>query len=651
MFKLARVLLLVAGNAFALTGVAVETTVGDEVPLMPARLGYVDGDVSFRRGDGDWNRALLNTPLVPADVVATGADGHAEIQVSARGFVRLAPLATVTLVEQSVGRFRFGLADGTVSVDVREPAEPLELELFTQFGAVYVREPGYYRFTVSPGAVQIAVQTGRARIARADGAVLELGAAQQAMLTDASANIGRTIGGADAWDDWNRARTDTLVAASSNRYLPDGAYGAQALDEYGDWRQDTTYGAVWYPRDVAPDWAPYTYGTWIDDPYYGRSWVDYSPWGWAPFHYGRWVRTYGRWAWCPQAPFASPYYAPALVRFPGGWSTGGWVVLGWHDRPDPWWRRWREDRDHGHRGGHDGRGHDGRGHDGRGHDGRGHDGRGHDGRGHDGQGGVHAGGTPRYDGHGNDPRVVTGPTPAPRTAAPTILVEPGTRRAIELLRGPVPDAATTAVPAARHGPTRSVRTPPPAAPPPVYRAAAPDPTPRGTLLEPGTRRAIERMQGPVPAFATTAPAGNPATPAPAPRAADRYSGTRAAPLPAAAPYPTFQRRTAASPARTIAVEAGTSRAVERMGGSATSYTPPARAATFSSRGAEATRAETLADTEDAGRSRNPAANRSRNRSRDDGGGAGQLRGGAAALAPVAPGSGLRAMTGRSRFGR
>src|SRR5207253_4876407 len=64
---------------------------------------------------------------------------------------------------------------------------------------------------------------------------------------------------------------------------------ADELDRDGSWRDDPSYGPVWAPAAVPPEWAPYSTGRWMWDPYYGWTWVDDAPWGWAPFHYGRWV--------------------------------------------------------------------------------------------------------------------------------------------------------------------------------------------------------------------------------------------------------------------------------------------------------------------------------------------------------------------------
>ena len=54
---------------------------------------------------------------------------------------------------------------------------------------------------------------------------------------------------------------------------------------------------------------------------WGPTWVDYAPWGYAPFHYGRWAYIGGRWGWCPGSYVARPLWAPALVGWDGG---SGW---------------------------------------------------------------------------------------------------------------------------------------------------------------------------------------------------------------------------------------------------------------------------------------------------------------------------------------
>src|SRR6185295_3262303 len=72
-----------------------------------------------------------------------------------------------------------------------------------------------------------------------------------------------------------------------------------ALDNYGTWEDDGTYGTVWYPSRtvVGNDFAPYvTAGHWVYEDEY--IWVSDYDWGWVLFHYGRWVWTESQgWVW------------------------------------------------------------------------------------------------------------------------------------------------------------------------------------------------------------------------------------------------------------------------------------------------------------------------------------------------------------------
>src|SRR5437667_71292 len=146
------------------------------------------------------------------------------------------------------------------------------------------------------------------------------------------------------------ASSHSRPATSSSRSRPDvprDVAGVDDLDRYGDWRDTARYGHVWVPRDVSPEWAPYSTGRWQWDPYYDWTWVDDAPWGWAPYHYGRWCWNDGYWGWAPGPVVVAPVYAPALVAFfgGGGVSVGigvgvpavSWVALGWGEPVVPWW--------------------------------------------------------------------------------------------------------------------------------------------------------------------------------------------------------------------------------------------------------------------------------------------------------------------------
>jgi hypothetical protein len=125
----------------------------------------------------------------------------------------------------------------------------------------------------------------------------------------------------------------------SARYVPRETVGYQQLDTYGSWSQDPAYGAVWMPREVPAQWAPYRDGHWAWVSPWGWTWVDDAPWGFAPFHYGRWAQIGPRWAWVPGRLAPRPVYAPALVAFVGGGSGGvSWnISIGGAARPGVGW--------------------------------------------------------------------------------------------------------------------------------------------------------------------------------------------------------------------------------------------------------------------------------------------------------------------------
>lgn len=99
-----------------------------------------------------------------------------------------------------------------------------------------------------------------------------------------------------------------------------------ALEPYGAWTDDSTYGTVWVPSPtvVGADFHPYvTAGHWV----YDDDWVwasDYD-WGWAPFHYGRWMWIEGRgWAWIPGRGYRGAW---VMWGVDDGYSYIGWAPM------------------------------------------------------------------------------------------------------------------------------------------------------------------------------------------------------------------------------------------------------------------------------------------------------------------------------------
>jgi hypothetical protein len=82
----------------------------------------------------------------------------------------------------------------------------------------------------------------------------------------------------------------------------------ETLAPLGDTVQVQGLGEVWKPRDVAPDWQPYSVGRWIFNEKVGWYFQSDEPWAEITFHYGRWYDDpeHG-WVWVAGTEWASAW--------------------------------------------------------------------------------------------------------------------------------------------------------------------------------------------------------------------------------------------------------------------------------------------------------------------------------------------------------
>ena len=318
----------------------------------PPRIGMVSGTASFwRPGAENWSPAQVNMPLAAGDALYTAAAATLEVQIGPRAYVRMSQNAMLTLLGNEPELQQFKMTSGIAAFDLRSLLAGRSVELDTPSGAFNIDSAGYYRIEITATTTRFIVRrAGEATVTLSDGSSRLIAPSQEAVIE--AGNLGNVetyvAPDADAWDEWNYARTDNLIDAISNRYVSPEMYGTDDLDHNGNWRVTPDYGPVWVPDRMAPDWAPYSSGSWVWDPVYAWTWVDTAPWGWAPYHYGRWVNLDGYWAWAPGPRHHHPAYAPALVAFfnadgPAQAGFGGpgvgWVALSWGEPVRPWWGR------------------------------------------------------------------------------------------------------------------------------------------------------------------------------------------------------------------------------------------------------------------------------------------------------------------------
>jgi len=310
-------------------------------PTRVARISFVDGSVSLQPGgQGDWGSAAKNRPMTIGDKIWVDKDSRAELQAGPAA-MHLGSMTALSFLNLDQGITQMRLAEGSITFRVSELRQGDVYEVDAPNLAFIVKEAGAFRIDVNENgdSARVTVIRGEGEVT-AGGKTYEVHPGERAEFNGTESiqyNIEKAPGpdGLDRWAAERDLKEDNSV---SGKYVSRDMPGYSDLDDYGDWRDEPEYGHVWYPREVAPGWAPYSYGYWNWVGPWGWTWVDYSPWGFAPYHYGRWNYFAGGWGWCPGPYYGYPVYGPAFVGFfGGGFGFGvGWFPLGFGEPFFPW---------------------------------------------------------------------------------------------------------------------------------------------------------------------------------------------------------------------------------------------------------------------------------------------------------------------------
>jgi len=302
----------------------------DDPPSRVARLGYMEGSVSFQpAGEDEWVGAVDNRPMTTGDQLWADQGSRAELQLGS-AVIRLSENTGISFLNLDDHTVQVQLSSGAISIRVRRLDSDDDFEIDTPNLAFTLNQPGSYRLEASADGTYtvVSIRAGGGE-ATGNGQTYTLHEGQSGTFsgTDSLNADVEQIGGPDQFDTWADGRDYRFDHSRSAQYLSHDVVGYDDLDDNGDWRDEGDYGHVWYPH-VEVGWAPYREGhwDWIDP--WGYTWVDDSSWGYAPFHYGRWVSVGGRWGWVAGPVNVQAVYAPALVVFIGG--GGGWGAnIGW----------------------------------------------------------------------------------------------------------------------------------------------------------------------------------------------------------------------------------------------------------------------------------------------------------------------------------
>ncbi len=311
-----------------LSGCATTTAVADEpaeaaVVDRAARLSYLEGDVRVAlEGGSTWAEPRLNLTLTGGDRLRTARDSRAELGWNG-GALRLDGGSEVELDRLTDGQVRVWLEYGVAALSVRSLDEGENVAIATGAGVVNVLRAGDYRVEADDrdGDTLVIVRSGLAEF-DVNGRYYRVRAGEMLRMHAGDADSMRvsTAFAEDGFDRWCSEREDRLERSAASRYVSPDIVGYEDLDAYGSWEYAPGYGNVWFPSGVGSGWTPYAFGSWVWVSPWGWTWLDSSPWGYAPYHYGTWARYHNRWGWVPGQRHERPRYAPA----PEGWR---------HERP------------------------------------------------------------------------------------------------------------------------------------------------------------------------------------------------------------------------------------------------------------------------------------------------------------------------------
>jgi len=303
----------------------------DDPPGRVARLNYIQGSVSYQpAGEQDWVDANPNRPLTTGDDLWADRNSRGEIHIGSTA-IRLGNETGISFLNLDDRTVQLQLAQGVIEVHVRHLDSGEAFEIDTPNLAFTVTRAGVYHIKTSPDgdSTVIIVREGAGEVT-GGGQSWELGAGGRFIFrgTDELNYEAGDAPGTDDFENWCQQRDQRENRSLSSRYVSRDMEGAYDLDDHGDWRDDSDYGSVWYPRGVAVGWAPYHYGHWVWINPWGWTWVGDESWGFAPYHYGRWVFVGERWGWVPGPVAVRPVYAPHLVAFVGGGGLSVAVGIG-----------------------------------------------------------------------------------------------------------------------------------------------------------------------------------------------------------------------------------------------------------------------------------------------------------------------------------
>ncbi len=145
-----------------------------DVQQTVARISYIEGSVSYARGDDpdNWQAADRNVPVTVGDRVYTGDRSRLELQVQGGAAIRLGAQTDLAALNLTDDTRQFSVNSGVASFRIRRLAQNEVFEIDTPNAAITIEQPGDYRLDVDQdGNSRFSVRRGSATAAAGGGQV------------------------------------------------------------------------------------------------------------------------------------------------------------------------------------------------------------------------------------------------------------------------------------------------------------------------------------------------------------------------------------------------------------------------------------------------------------------------------------------------
>jgi hypothetical protein len=272
-------------------------------PAVVGRITFMEKNVfRYLRDAKDWALAMVDVPVGDGDVLYSDVQGRSELIFPNDTKIRLNDKTKIQLdgvrgnltslfLNSGVARIQNRSADTVVKVD-------------TPYGQVVSTQPTTFDVYVGDSSVAVTALNQAVRFVDGKGNNYDVKPDSDSLLANDRAVVSSRRFLDPRWDSWNNERDNEWQRSESNPspYLPPQLRSeTQTLADNGNWEQ-LDYGGetahYWTPRNVAPDWSPFTVGQWTN--WNGEQlWVPYERFGWVTHHHGGWIHHNARWYWRP----------------------------------------------------------------------------------------------------------------------------------------------------------------------------------------------------------------------------------------------------------------------------------------------------------------------------------------------------------------